>query len=111
MCKKIDFLQNEMLNNLQYQWTIEKLTEISGLSVRYLQKMFKTKTGFPPISWLREKRLEKAKELIENTKLNIGEISYKVGMFDESHFTRDFKAKFDKTPTAWRDDFLFNQTK
>ena len=46
--------------------------------------------------------MEKAKHLLETTFLSVKEITYRVGINDDSHFVRDFKKTFGKAPTLYR---------
>ncbi len=102
MDARIIFLKDKILNNLEYQWTIEEMAKAVNLSVAHLQKLFKSETGQPPIAYLREKRLEKACELLKDGWEQINQIGKQVGMTNDSHFTRDFKKKYGVTPTEYR---------
>ena len=55
-----------------------------------------------PGSYIRDLRVKKARELLETTSLSIKEIRLRVGMSDESHFTRYFKKAFGVTPSRHR---------
>ncbi len=100
---RIIFLKDKFLKNLQRQWTIEGMAKEVNLSPPQLQKIFKSQTGMPPIAYLREKRLEKARELLEKDNWEqINQIGKQVGMPNDSHFTRDFKKKYEVTPTEYR---------
>lgn len=105
MDARIIFLKRKLLNNLQHQWTIEEMAEAVELSPSHLQKIFKTETGMSPIAYLRKKRLEKAKELLETTFLRIKQIGVEIGMMNASHLTLDFKEKYRVTPTKYRKNY------
>lgn len=94
-----------IFRDLKKGWTIEKMAEITELSVPHFQKLFKTETGLPPITHLRDLRLEKARQLLEESFHQINQIGREVGMPNESHFTRDFKKKFGTTPTQYRKQY------
>lgn len=98
LCKQIS-------ESLAHNWTLEEMTEATGLSKSYFIKLFKTSTKMTPIAWLREVRLKKACELLEGDHEQICQIGRQVGMPNDSHFTRDFKKRFGKTPTAYRKNF------
>ena len=102
MDRRIAFLQDQFLNNLQHQWTVEEMASTVEVSIPHLQKVFKDSIGIPPITYLRELRLEKARELLEKGFQNITEIRHAVGIHNDSHFTRDFKQKYGVTPTEYR---------
>lgn len=98
-------LKKRILKSLQYQWKIEEMSKITNLSTRHFQKTFKTIIAMSPMSWLQEKRLEKARELLETDSEQINQIGFKVGMSDHSHFTRNFKKKYGVTPTEYRKQY------
>jgi AraC-like DNA-binding protein len=52
--------------------------------------------------------VKKARELLETTSLSIKEIRLRVGMSDESHFTRYFKKAIGVTPSRHRAKALFS---
>lgn len=102
MDKRIVFLRKQMLSDLRYTLTIEKMAIAVNLSESRLQQLFKSEVGMSPVQYLRDLRLEKAKELLENTFLYVNEIRLKVGIKDGSHFVKDFKAKYGATPSEYR---------
>lgn len=99
---RIFHLKQVLLDNLQRDWTIEEMAQITVLSVPHFQKLFKINIGAPPITYLRDLRLEKARELLETTFWQIQEIRLKVGVLYDSNFTRDFKNKYGVSPTEYR---------
>lgn len=102
MEKRIEFIHEEIAKNLHHQWTIKGIAESVGLSVRHLQKLHKSQMGISLMNWICNKRLEKAAELLADTFLTIKEVGYRVGMPNDSHFTRDFKKKYGLPPSIYR---------
>jgi AraC family L-rhamnose operon transcriptional activator RhaR len=104
---RIFYLRKIILENIRHDWTVEQLAAQIDVSASYLQKLFKTETGMPPMSYVHNLRLEKARELLETGDwfYRISEVGYQVGLPDGSHFARDFKKKFGKTPTEYRKQF------
>ncbi|WP_262507198.1 helix-turn-helix domain-containing protein [Sphingobacterium sp. IITKGP-BTPF85] len=78
------------------------------ISVSIRQKLssfkrdFKAIYNMTPASWIREKRLEKAKEMLEATQLPVSEICYSLGFENISHFSRIFKEYHGQAPTVFR---------
>lgn len=99
---RIFILRERLLKNLAHHWTIEEMAEIVELSSPHFQRLFKSYMDLPPITFLRELRLEKARELLETTFLQMKQIGIAIGMPNDSHFTRDFKKKYGVTPTEYR---------
>lgn len=63
---------------------------------------FKQYTGTNFVNYLKEIRIKKAKELLENTDLKIIEISCEVGYENEKHFMKTFKAVCGVSPSEYR---------
>lgn len=99
---RIFHIKEALQKNLSRRWTIEEMAQDIGLSVPHFQKLFKLNVGLSPICFLLNSRLEKARELLQNSFLQIQEIRLQVGCLHDSHFTRDFKKKFSVTPTEYR---------
>ena len=95
-------LRNRILNDLKHQWTIEEMADYVELSAPHLQKLFKIQIGMPPIAYVRELRLENARELLATTFRRVKQIGFEVGMPNDSHFTRDFKRRYGVTPAEYR---------
>lgn len=72
------------------------------LSPVHLQKLFKRVTGKSPILYLNDLRLEKARELLETSFLQVKQIGRYSGLTDGSHFARTFKKKFGCAPSEYR---------
>jgi len=102
MDKRIVFLKKQMLSNLRRSPTIEELARFVNLSESHLQQLFKREVEMPPLQYLRRLRLEKARELLEDSFKNVKEIGFAVGMADQTHFIRAFKDKFGLTPSKYR---------
>lgn len=103
MDKRVFRLAEELRRNLQNQWTVGKMAEFAGMSAPHFQKLFKKNMQAPPAAYLRDLRLEKARELLgrQDKCYQISEIRKMVGIEQDSHFTRDFKKKYGVTPTAY----------
>ena len=86
-------------NISETELSVEILASEVFLSRSQLYRKIKTLTGVSVNEFIRNVRLEKAKELIEFGNDNINEISYKVGFSSPSYFTKCFKEKFGYLPT------------
>ena len=70
---------------------------------------FKQYTGTNFVNFLKDIRMEKAKELLEKTDLRIIEISQKIGYENEKHFMKIFKVSFGVSPTEYRKNMQFKK--
>ncbi len=93
----------EFLNvNYKESLTLEKLSNKFGYTPNYFVKKFKSATGFTPINYLTEKKIEEAKKLLEFTDLSVLSVMKEVGFIDASHFSKAFKKTYGYSPRAFR---------
>jgi len=59
-----------------------------------VNRKLKTLTGKTPSRFIRSILLQKAKELLQTTSLNVSEIAYQVGFDDPNYFSRCFSEEF-----------------
>lgn len=88
--------------NLSKEFTIDELSEIAHFHPNYFIRFFKMHLGVPPMRYIFERRLEKAKELLVSTDLKISEIANLTGFYEASHFSTAFKKYTGISPSAYR---------
>jgi AraC-like DNA-binding protein len=91
-----------MMSSLGQEISLKSLAGECGLSVRHFARGFRLAVGVPPHRWLMERRVERAKELLETRALPLTDIASFCGFADQSHFTRVFKNMVGKSPGSWR---------
>ena len=89
---------------------VDELARTVNLSVSRLNSLFKLSVGLTISRYLRERRLNRARELLETTFLSVKEIGHECGLKDESHFVQNFKAVHGLTPLRYRWHFQHNDT-
>ncbi|MBA1155802.1 helix-turn-helix domain-containing protein [Microvirga mediterraneensis] len=82
--------------------TLDTLARSCGLSVRHFTRAFRQSTGMAPYQWLQYRRMEKAKQLLEESSAPLSTIALDCGFADQSHFTRTFSRVVGVTPGTWR---------
>lgn len=80
----------------------DEIARTVNLSVPRLRALFKAETGESLARYQKSLRMRKAVKLLEETFLNVKEITQRVGIHDESHFVRDFKRIYGLSPTKYR---------
>tara|TARA_R110002049_G_scaffold164173_2_gene330207 strand:- start:11799 stop:15851 length:4053 start_codon:yes stop_codon:yes gene_type:complete len=83
------------------QFDIPFFCEELGVSRTVLFRKIKAWTDFSPKEFIQHIRLKKGAQLLEQGKINISQISYKVGFKNPKYFSKCFRKKFGKTPTAY----------
>jgi AraC-like DNA-binding protein len=78
------------------------LAEIGAVSERSMLRHFKSCTGKTPIAYLLEVRVERAKDMLRETRLDITEIAFRAGFGDSNYFARVFRRLVGESPRAYR---------
>jgi AraC-like DNA-binding protein len=108
MDKRVEKILEMMRNDVRGELCLAEFAQSVNLSVWRLCHIFKSDVGMPPIKYLRLLRMERAKGLLESSFLSVKEIAFQVGLNDESHFVRDFKATYGHSPAIYRSQFKRN---
>ena len=98
-----------MREDVRGELSLSEFAQSVNLSVWRLCHIFKSDVGMPPMRYLRLMRMERARDLLESSFLSVKEIGYRVGLNDESHFVRDFKATYGLSPACYRTQFRANE--
>jgi len=98
-------LQRHIDNHYKAPLSLHVLATASGVSERSIIRRFRHATGDTPARYIQSVRIEKAKQLLENTKLSVSQITLDIGYEDISSFTRLFKRKTGLTPGHYRDRY------
>jgi transcriptional regulator GlxA family with amidase domain len=85
--------------------TIDRLAAQAHLSRRTFVRSFRAATGTTPAAWIRARRLDAARRLLETTDLSIDQISGACGFGNAVTLRQNFAAAFSTTPTEYRRHF------
>ncbi|MEI9997972.1 MAG: helix-turn-helix domain-containing protein [Verrucomicrobiota bacterium] len=88
---------------------VEEVSRHSGISLNALHKNFRDHVGKVPSDFLREVRMNRAKELLEETDLTLDQIAKQTGYSCAMSFYTAFKRLFHMTPGSYRSQSLPNQ--
>ncbi len=81
---------------------LAEVAKLLNLSKSRLRHLMKVEVGLPPGKYMKAKKMQEARRLLECTFLAVKQVSHRVGINDVSHFVRDFKKAFGATPTRYR---------
>lgn len=73
-----------------------------GLSTSHFRHLFRQVTGQPFHKYLTSLRLERARKMLVEGSMSVGEIALEVGFSNVSHFSRVFAERFGAPPSAIR---------
>lgn len=81
--------------------TLERIREAAGVSVRHLNRLFTSELNMTPMRYLRQFRIERARELLAYTDKSVEEVASLVGIPNQSHFTYIFRRMTGQPPRSW----------
>jgi AraC family transcriptional regulator, transcriptional activator FtrA len=85
--------------------TLTSLAARAAMSTRTLQREFAASTGLAPHRWLVAERIERAKELLETTRLSAESIAARVGLGSAESLRHHFRLRVGTTPQQYRQRF------
>jgi AraC-type DNA-binding domain-containing proteins len=91
-----------MEQRLDQSFPVSDVADACGLSVNHFSRAFRRSLGKPPHRWLLERRIARARELLQSTGLSLADIALACGFAEQSHFTRVFTRLVGLPPGAWR---------
>jgi AraC-like DNA-binding protein len=90
-----DHFQNPIAN--------EELAKVSRMSLRTFERQFLASFHVTPQKYLRKLRLSVATRSLIYTQQSLSELALSCGFGDQSHFTREFRRQFGRTPREYRE--------
>ncbi len=81
--------------------TVVSIARAVGYSRAQLYRKVREQTGRSPSDLLREMRLQRAKELLEQGAGNVSEVAHETGFENLSHFSKIFQERFGRPPSSY----------
>ncbi len=85
-----------------HAWTLEELAAQAGASRSALAERFAHLTGYPPIQYLTQWRMQLAAKRLTDTNAKVAAVAEAVGYDSEAAFSRAFKKLTGRSPSEWR---------
>lgn len=101
LARLLDFIRA----HLAEAHTLHSLAARAAMSTRTLQREFTQATGQSPYEWIVGERLERAKELLESTRLSAQAVATRVGMGSAESLRHHFRQRLGTTPARYRRRF------
>ncbi len=84
---------------------IAQLAHHARVSPRTFSRRFRDETGYTPMQWVMRARVDRARELLEETDRGVEEIAAHVGLGTATNLRRYFRRVLGTTPTDYRRSF------
>jgi len=94
----VDYIQS----NYSRKISVDEVANYIGLNRSYFGAIFKEITEFSPRDFIIYYRMDKAKKLLSDISMNIGDVSRSVGYDDPLAFSKQFKKIVGVSPYAYR---------
>lgn len=95
-------LKSILAQNMVGPPSINELSRLVGLNQQKVTTGFKQMTGFTVFGYLKNLRMERALELLQEEDMPISQIAKEVGYHGDGHFQKAFASVFGATPTKVR---------
>jgi transcriptional regulator GlxA family with amidase domain len=93
------------LHRLHEQLDLTRLARHAKVSARTFSRRFTADTGMTPLQWILRARVDRARELLEQTDVPITEVASRTGLGSDANLRRHFGTLVGTSPTAYRDTF------
>jgi AraC-like DNA-binding protein len=113
--KMLDVIEEKFLSNLldaleilleKPGFNINDLIKEVGMSRSQLYRKISSLTGYSPNDFIREFKLKKALELMENRQWNISQVAFESGFNSSSYFSKCFQNKYNILPSDYLNALL-----
>lgn len=91
-----------MEENYKYDLKIKDFANLANRSLSTFSRDFKKHYNTTPGRWLTNRRLKRAKAILETTDKSISQVVFECGFKNASHFSRVFKNKFNTSPSDFQ---------
>ncbi|MCD9023740.1 helix-turn-helix domain-containing protein [Cohnella silvisoli] len=95
-------IKNFLDSNYTQNMALSEIANRLYISPYYLSHLFKQETGFSPVNYIINKRIEEAKELLKATDQSVVDISQHVGYDNSNYFSNLFKKIVGESPSKYR---------
>jgi Transcriptional regulator containing an amidase domain and an AraC-type DNA-binding HTH domain len=102
MDQRVQRVKTMIESSFDRELSVREMARFVDISVSHLQHLFKHEMAQTPAHYVQALRLNRAKELLESSSLNIKQIMIRIGAKDRSNFERRFKQAYRLTPVQYR---------
>lgn len=101
-CGRIETVLQFIERNLCKGLTLEDAAAFAHVSPCYLSRLFRKEMNMTFISYIKEQRIERAKQLLKNSDLPISNVSLDLSYADANYFCKAFKKEVGISPSQYR---------
>lgn len=102
--REIEVIKQYIYQNFQEEISVEQLAEMVYMSSSYLSSVFKKETGQNLSKFIKSYRMEKARQMLEESEMKIVDISCACGYSNVSYFCSSFREYYGISPQKFREN-------
>jgi AraC family transcriptional regulator len=99
---KLQQIKDWMAEHIAEEFNLDRLAAHAGLSKFYFNRLFKGATGVSPSRYHMTLRMDAAKRLLRETRMNVVSVGLEVGYANPSHFAQLFRRETGLSPSDYR---------
>ena len=100
--KRLHRVLQHVEDQLDENLSLFAMAEVAGMSPNYFSELFSQSMGVSPHQYVVRRRVERAKRLLQESRISIVEVSARTGFVNQSHFARLFRRVVGVSPTEYR---------
>ncbi len=93
------------LQHLHAPVTLQQMAAREAMSVRNFTRRFRDEVGMTPMNWLIRQRVERARELLEESDLPVEQVAAQTGLGTAANLRQHFQTALGISPSAYRTTF------
>ncbi|MGY0055331.1 GlxA family transcriptional regulator [Streptomyces sp. LZ34] len=93
------------LERLEEPITLQQMASQEAMSVRHFTRRFREEVGMTPMNWLIQQRIERARELLEESDLPVSHVAARAGLGTAANLRQHFQTALGTSPGGYRATF------
>ncbi len=100
--RRIQRIEDFVMEHVDERLSLDDVAHELFLNASYISHIFKKTTGISFVSFLTEVKMDRAKVLLKDSSIRIGEVALTLGYMNQEYFSRNFKKTTGFTPAFYQ---------